>query len=78
MQLAHIAHYNNTPTHPSGQKYNLADILRKHIGAYKKSHRLSYEQSKAVSAILDCRTPALGGVMKTCSVCKALEFHYKA
>lgn len=62
----------------SGVKYDLAAILRKHIGEYKKSHRLSYEQSKAVSAILDCRTPALGGVMKTCSVCKALEFHYKA
>ncbi len=62
----------------SGVKYDLAGILRKHIGQYKKSHRLSYEQSKAVSAILDCRSPALGGVMKACSVCKALEFHYKA
>lgn len=78
MQLAHIAHYNNTPTQPSGVKFDVADIFRKHIGAYKKSHRLSYEQSKAVSAIINCRTPALGGVMKTCSVCKALEFHYKA
>ena len=59
-------------------KYDVADIFRKHIGEYKKSHRLSYEQSKAVSAIMNCRTPAMGGVMKTCSVCKALEFHYKA
>jgi len=78
MQLAHIAHYNNTPTQQSGVKYDVADIFRKHIGEYKKTHRLSYQQSKAVSAIMNCRTPAMGGVMKMCSVCKALEFHYKA
>ena len=69
---------NRAPTQQSGVTYNTADIFRKHIGEYKKSHRLSYEQSKAVSAIMNCRTPAMGGVMKTCSVCKALEFHYKA
>src|SRR3989338_512478 len=78
MQLAHIAHYNNTPTQQPGVKYDVADIFRKHMGAYKKTHRLSYAQSKAVSAIINCRTPAMGGVMKRCTVCKALEFHYKA
>ena len=56
----------------------MADIFRKHIGEYKRTHKLSYEQSKAVSAIMDCRTPALGGVMKVCPHCKELEFHYKA
>lgn len=45
---------------------------------YKRTHRLSYEQSRAVSAILKCRTPAMGGVLKVCSVCKKWEFHYKA
>jgi hypothetical protein len=59
-------------------KYDVADIFRKHIGEYKRTHRLSYEQHKAVSAIINCRTPAMGGVMKMCSVCKGLEFHYKA
>jgi len=78
MQLAHIAHYNNSPTQQPRVKYDVADIFRKHIGEYKKTHRLSYQQSKAVSAIINCRTPAMGGVMKTCSNCKALEFHYKA
>lgn len=66
------------PTQPSGVTFNTADIFRKSIGQYKKTHRLSREQSKAVSAIMNCRTPAMGGVMKSCSVCKALEFHYKA
>jgi len=59
-------------------RYEVADIFRKHIGAYKRTHRLSYEQSRAVSAILDCRTPALGGVLKVCNTCKHWEFHYKA
>jgi len=76
---------NKAPTQQSGVKYpqdalrfDVAGIFRKHMGEYKKSHRLSFEQHKAVSAIINCRTPAMGGVMKTCSVCKALEFHYKA
>ena len=55
----------------------MASIFRKYIGEYKKSHRLSYEQSKAVSAIMDCRTPAMGGVLKACSECKSWEFYYK-
>lgn len=61
----------------SGVKYDVADIFRRYIGEYKKTHRLSYEQAKAVSAILDCRTPALGGVLKACSECKRWEFYYK-
>lgn len=78
MILTNRASCNKALKQPSGVKYGIADIFRKHIGEYKKSHRLSYEQSKAVSAIINCRTPAMGGVMKTCSACKALEFHYKA
>jgi hypothetical protein len=89
MLLTNRVPCNKAPTQQSGVKYphglqastprfDVADIFRKHIGEYKKTHRLSYEQSKAVSAIINCRTPAMGGVMKTCSVCKALEFHYKA
>ena len=56
----------------------MAEIFRKHIGEYKRTHRLSYEQAKAVSAIINCRTPAMGGVLKACSVCKKWEFHFKA
>ena len=59
-------------------KYDVADIFRKHIGEYKKTHRLSHEQHKAVSAIINCRTPAMGGVLKVCSECKKWEFHFKA
>lgn len=59
-------------------RFDVADIFRKHIGEYKRAHRLSYEQSKAVSAIINCRTPAMGGVLKVCNECKKWEFHFKA
>jgi hypothetical protein len=71
--LSSIAH-SLTSERP---RFDLADILRKHIGNYKRAHRLSYEQSKVVSAILDCRTPAMGGVWKECDKCKRWEFCYK-
>ena len=58
-------------------RFDVADIFRKHIGEYKRAHRLSYQQHKAVSAILDCRTPAMGGVWKECDKCKRWEFCYK-
>ncbi len=61
-----------------GANLGVADIFRKHMGEYKRTHQLSYEQAKAVSAILDCRTPALGGVLKVCSECKHWEFAYKS
>jgi len=72
-----VAH-SQTLTQSEHPRFDMADIFRKHIGEYKKTQRLSYEQSKAVSAILNCRTPAMGGVMKQCDVCKKWEFHYKA
>jgi hypothetical protein len=57
--------------------YEVADIFRKHIGEYKRTHRLSYEQHQAASAIMDCRTPAMGGVLKACFECKRWQFCYK-
>jgi hypothetical protein len=74
-----------TRSHPADSekeehpRFDMADIFRKHIGNYKKTHRLSYEQHKAVSAILNCRTPAMGGVLKWCDnpECRKWEFCYK-
>ena len=65
---------NNSP----GLEYDVAEIFRRNISEYKRTHHLSYEQSKAVSAIMNCRTPALGGVLKACAECKRWEFHFKA
>lgn len=61
-------------------QHDVAEILRKHMSKYRRTHRLSYEQVKAVNAIMQCRTPAMGGVLKRCNnaACKEWEFHFKA
>ncbi|MCJ7432651.1 MAG: IS91 family transposase [Anaerolineales bacterium] len=61
-------------------RFDVADIFRKHIGEYKKTHRLSYEQHQAVNAIISCRTPALGGVLNLCdnNGCRHWDFCYKS
>lgn len=57
--------------------YEVADILREHLKEYRQKHKLSYEQSQAVRAIMNCRTPAMGGVLKVCSNgCGHWEFSY--
>lgn len=56
----------------------VADILRKHLKDYERGHKLSYEQRRAVHAIMNCRTPAMGGVLKSCTECERVEFHYKS
>jgi hypothetical protein len=53
-------------------------IFRKYMSEYRKEYPLSYEQSQAVRAIMECRTPALGGVIKACTECGRWEFHYKS
>ena len=61
-------------------QHDVAEIFRKHMSQYRRFHRLSYEQVKAVNAIMQCRTPAMGGVLKRCTndACKEWEFHFKA
>jgi len=60
-------------------KYEVADIFRKHLKDYERVHKLSYEQRQAAHAIMSCRTPALGGVLNSCSNgCGHQEFSYKS
>lgn len=58
-------------------QHTVAEIFRKHLRDYKQTHDLSYEQSKAARDIMNCRTPAMGGVLKLCSEnCGHWEFCY--
>lgn len=52
----------------------LADIFNLHANSYIAKHRLSKEQYKAVNAIRNCRTAALGGNVQRCACCHA-EFN---
>jgi hypothetical protein len=53
-------------------------IFRRYMSEYRKEYSLSYEQRQAARAIMECRTPALGGVIQACSECGSWEFQYKS
>jgi len=50
-------------------KYELADIFRRYLAGYLKTHRISFWQKKALFDILVCRTAACGGHIETCDHC---------
>ena len=49
--------------------FEVADILRAHLPEYQKEHTLTRRQRKVVSAIMNCRTEALGGHVDECKRC---------
>ena len=62
-----------------GDGYEVADVFRKHLKDYKQGHKLSYEQTRVANAIMRCRTPAMGGVLKSCNNgCGHWEFNYRS
>jgi uncharacterized Zn finger protein (UPF0148 family) len=56
----------------------LADIVRKHGPSYiaKQGNRLLPSQRKALRAIVQCRTEALGGHVYTCEKCGQVQYRY--
>jgi len=55
----------------------LADILRAHAFDYAERHPLAGFQTRAINAIVACRTPALGGQVYHCPACghDEVRFH---
>ena len=64
------------PIKPQKAKLALADILRTHMGEYRKAYPLRPEQQRIVSDLLNCRTPSLGGHLERCSQCGAERIRY--
>lgn len=56
----------------------LANIFNLYANSYIKKHRLSKEQYKAVNAICNCRTAALGGNVQCCADCGAELISYNS
>ena len=56
----------------------LANIFNLHAGSYIKEHRLAKEQYKAINAIRNCRTAALGGNVQRCVCCAAELISYNS
>lgn len=55
---------------------SVAALLRRYLGDYLKSHRLSPYQHKVLRAIRDCRSAALGGHVYRCSRCGYNRYEY--
>lgn len=56
----------------------VADIFRVHGEAYRRTHRLSRAQRRAMRAIELCRTAALGGHREVCDRCGAERLSYNS
>ena len=59
-------------------RLELADIVRAHGEAYRRTHRLTRVQHRALRAIAACRTAALGGHRETCDHCGATRITYNS
>jgi len=59
-------------------RLELADIVRAHGDAYRRTHRLAQVQAVALRAIERCRTAALGGHRATCDRCGAARITYNS
>lgn len=57
-------------------KYEVADVFRKYGKAYRRKYSLTPEQEKAMWAIVNCRTAALGGYVEQCDTCAKLRMCY--
>ena len=59
-------------------RLELADIVRAHGDAYRRTHRLATVQHRALHAIETCRTAVLGGHRETCDRCGAVRITYNS
>jgi hypothetical protein len=59
-------------------RLELADIVRAHGDTYRRTHRLTAGQHRALRAIATCRTAALGGRRETCDHCGATRLTYNS
>jgi hypothetical protein len=57
---------------------DLQEIFRLHFGDYAQKHRPSREQQKAIRAIMNCRTAALGAHVDVCTECGVVEISYNS
>jgi hypothetical protein len=59
-------------------RLELADIVRAHGDAFRRTHVLARVQQQALRAIAACRTAVLGGHQETCDQCGAVRIAYNS
>ncbi len=52
-----------------GERFDIADIIRKHRTELEKKHRPTSDQKRVLTDIAQCRTEALGGLVERCTSC---------
>jgi len=55
--------------HPLPPPFEVADIVRAYGAVFRATHQVSHEQARALRAIAQCRTAALGGHVEHCVSC---------
>jgi hypothetical protein len=58
--------------------FELADILRQGGGAYRDNHRMTHDHNRAIDAIVNCRTAAMGGHLEQCDQCPYTRISYNS
>ncbi|MGI9490643.1 MAG: transposase zinc-binding domain-containing protein [Geminicoccaceae bacterium] len=60
----------------AARQVEIADIFRRHGGDYRERVKLRSRQARAMTAIEQCRTSAMGGHLETCDHCDAMVARY--
>jgi len=58
--------------------YEIQDIFNLYADDYIKNNKITTEQKRAITSIVNCRTSALGYNARQCSDCKNIEFSYNS
>jgi len=58
--------------------YEIQDIFNKYSDGYIQNHKITDEQKRAITDIINCRTSHLGYNARQCSNCKNIEFSYNS
>lgn len=62
----------------AGRESLVAEVFRRHGGAYLLRHEVSREQRLAIVNIARCRTEAMGGHLRQCPHCGYTESHFNS
>lgn len=68
----------NGENHTVKPKLEIADVFQHYSEKYRRDHPVSYEQQKAIQAIVQCRTAALGGHIDQCDHCGVIDISYNS
>ncbi len=59
-------------------EYELADVLRLHLGDYLQKYHCTADELRALNAIMNCRTALLGGHVRVCDACGQWAISYNS